>query len=187
VERDWAWRLLFVGRVVAEKGVASLVKALPLLPPATTLEVVGHASDHQLDQMKQLTRDLGVADQVRFSRSPREELPSRYGAADLLVFPSEWPEPFGIVPLEAMACGVPVIATGTGGSGEFLEDGVNCVLFPPRDPPALAAAVQRVANDPVLRRHIVAGGSKTAAHLTMDRYAEELERLHHLAVSPVSG
>ena len=98
-----------------------------------------------------------------------------------MVFASEWPEPYGIVPLEAMACGVPVIATGTGGSGEFLEDGGNCRLFQAGDPVSLAAAAREVAEDAELRATIVAGGLETARRLTMDHYADQLERQHERA------
>ena len=58
----------------------------------------------------------------------REELPAAYRAADVFVFPSTWSEPFGLVPIEAMACGVPVVGSGTGGSGEFLIDGATALV-----------------------------------------------------------
>jgi glycosyltransferase involved in cell wall biosynthesis len=113
--------------------------------------------------------------------SSRQQLRDHYCGADVVVFPSEWPEPFGLVPLEAMACGTPVVATGTGGSGEFLEDGVNCLLFTPGDPDALAKALSRLAEDPALRSRIVAGGTATARRMNMDVYADKLEVLHRRA------
>ena len=91
-------------------------------------------------------------------RSTRGELAGRYRDADAVVFPSEWEEPFGLVPLEAMACGTPVVATGVGGSGEFLVDGVNCVRFRAGDPAALAAAVRRAGRRRGLRARLVADG-----------------------------
>jgi glycosyltransferase involved in cell wall biosynthesis len=178
--RPWSWRLLYVGRVVPEKGVATLVKALPLISPDARLDIVGHAHESQRDNLMDLAGSLGVAaDRVSFDvASSRTDLRDRYRRADLVVFPSEWPEPYGIVPLEAMACGVPVIATGTGGSGEFLNDGGNCRLFRAGDPASLAAAARNVAEDSDLRTTIVAGGMETARRLTMDHYADELEGLH---------
>ncbi len=179
----WSWRVLYVGRVVPHKGVYTLVRSLPLLPEQARLELVGYVHDKQRQELLALAEQLGVSDRVVFdvARS-RQDLLGRYKRADVLVFPSEWPEPFGIVPLEAMACGVPVVATGTGGSGEFLEDGANCVLFAPGDPEALAAAVRRVAQDDELRRRITQGGAATASVLTMDRFADRLHELHRQAL-----
>jgi glycosyltransferase involved in cell wall biosynthesis len=186
--RPWSWRILYVGRVVPQKGVPTMVKALAQLPSEARLDVVGHAHPKEQQAMTDLAADHGVVDRVEFSlASSRDDLRTRYRQADLVVFPSEWPEPFGIVPLEAMACGVPVIATGTGGSGEFLEDGTNCLLFRPGDPDDLATAALRVAEDRHLRTRLVAGGTETARRLTMDRFADELERLHVEAIEAGSS
>jgi glycosyltransferase involved in cell wall biosynthesis len=111
-------------------------------------------------------------------------LHERYGDADVCVFPSEWAEPFGIVPLEAMASGTPVVATGTGGSGEYLVDGDNCVLFQPGDVGGLAEGVRALAGDPALRARLIAGGLATAARLTVDRLADQLEDIHDRAAGP---
>ncbi|HLX86988.1 MAG TPA: glycosyltransferase [Acidimicrobiales bacterium] len=182
-EPPWRWRVVYVGRVVPDKGVPTLIRALAHLPADTQLTVIGHGPQSELDAMAELARQVGADGRVEFTRVARSELAARIGQADVLVFPSEWPEPFGLVPLEAMACGVPVVATGTGGSGEFLDDGGNCVLFAPGDPAALAGAVRRVAGDPPLRRRIVAGGATTAGRLTMDRFTDELEALHRQAAA----
>ena len=180
--QSWDWRLLYVGRVVAEKGVATLVRALAELPATARLDVVGHAHDSERAKLEALAGELGVADRLSFAlASSRADLRQRYRGADVLVFPSEWPEPFGIVPLEAMACGIPVVATGTGGSGEYLRDGDNCVLFRPGDAGDLAQAVTRLAGDEVLRRRITDGGTQTAHRLNMDRFTDGLELLHRRA------
>jgi glycosyltransferase involved in cell wall biosynthesis len=96
-----------------------------------------------------------------------------------LLFPGE--EDFGIVPVEAMACGTPVLATGAGGSGEFLRDGENCLLFERGDPAALAEGVRRLAADPTLRRRIAVGGLATANELTSDHLADTFEAWHRAA------
>ena len=93
----------------------------------------------------------------------RGELPDIYAGSDVVLFPVRWQEPWGLVPLEAMALGRPVIATGQGGSGEYLRDQENCLLVPPGDPRAIAAAVRRLADDPQLRARIRTGGLATAA------------------------
>jgi glycosyltransferase involved in cell wall biosynthesis len=95
-----------------------------------------------------------------------------------MVFPSTWAEPFGLVPIEAMACGVPVVATGVGGSREFLVDGENCLLFTPGDEASLVEAVRRLASDPGLRARLVRNGLETAAELDVDRLADDMEAWH---------
>jgi glycosyltransferase involved in cell wall biosynthesis len=97
-----------------------------------------------------------------------------YAAADVLVFPVEWEEPWGLVPLEAMASGVPVVATGAGGSGEYLRDGENSVLFPAGDEAALARALSELAGDPERRESLRRGGLQTAARHTTERYNRAL-------------
>ena len=174
--RPWAWRLLHVGRLDPRKGIDDAVRALALLPPGATLDVVGRGDPEHRTALEALVDELGVA--VRFDAVPRSALAERYAAADAVVFAPTWEEPFGLVPLEAMACATPVVATGTGGSAGFLVDGENCLLVPPRDPAAIAAAVHRLAGDEALRRRLVEGGVRTAAAHDADAYAERLEREH---------
>jgi glycosyltransferase involved in cell wall biosynthesis len=112
---------------------------------------------------------------VSFSRAPRSEIPAVYTEADAVLFPVQWEEPWGLVPLEAMAIGRPVVATGTGGSAEYLEDEANCLLFRPRDSPrALAAAVTRLSADPALRSKLREQGLRTAARFTETAYNEAI-------------
>ena len=80
----------------------------------------------------------------------------------MTLFPVRWDEPWGLVPLEAMARGRPVIATGRGGSAEYLRDGENCLLFPAGEAGALAGAVERLAADAALRARLREGGLRTA-------------------------
>ncbi|HET6908280.1 MAG TPA: glycosyltransferase family 4 protein [Mycobacteriales bacterium] len=178
VPDQWDWRLLYVGRVTPDKGVATAVLALQALPDRATLDIVGDGEPAYVESLRRLAVDLHMTDRVRFDRCSRSELAARYEAADAVIFPSEWPEPFGLVPIEAMACGVPVVATGTGGSGEFLVDGDNCLRFPAGNAQALAARLQRLAGDSELRSRLLAGGRRTAAELTADAYADTLLELH---------
>jgi glycosyltransferase involved in cell wall biosynthesis len=177
-ERPWRWRILYVGRLDATKGVDTLVRALVHLPQEATVECYGRGGAGDRERLIALATSLGLEQRVRLGSLPRGELAAKYAAADVVVFPSEWEEPFGLVPVEAMACGTPVVATGVGGSREFLRDGCNCVLFPARDAEGLATAVRRVHDDPDLRRALEAGGLRTAAQLGVDRLADELEAWH---------
>jgi glycogen(starch) synthase len=176
--RPWKWRLLYVGRLELLKGLRTLALAMRQLPPSASLEVVGMGDPAIPALMKEIIGEPAASERLRFSTCSRPELVARYRDADVLVFPSEWDEPFGLVPLEAMACGVPVVATGTGGSGEYLRDGENCLLFPPRDSDRLAAAIQRLAGEPYIRKTIVLEGSSTAERYSLDRVGKELEDLH---------
>ena len=165
----WGWRLLFVGRLDERKGVETLIRAVARLPAEAHLDIIGPGPDDYLATLEALVAELGLGGRVRFLQVPRSELGAVYGAADVLVFPSEWDEPFGLVPVEAMACATPVVATGTGGSGEFLADGVNCLRYPAGDAAALAGAVERLAADAGLRARLVAAGRSTAADLSVER------------------
>ncbi len=153
----WSGRLSYIGRIDPRKGIDTARAAAALLPDAT-LTVDGPGGD---------------------VCTPADRVHEAYAAADAILFPVEWPEPWGLVPLEAMSVGRPVIATGTGGSGEYLRDEENCLLFPPGNAQALAACVRRLAADPALRARLVAGGRETAARFTAaafeDRVVAELE------------
>ena len=107
----------------------------------------------------------------------RAELPELYAAADAVVFPVRWSEPWGLVPLEAMGIGRPVVASGRGGSAEYLRDGVNCLLCDPDRPDTLASAVRRLAADPGLRSELVATGRQTASQHTEERFNAAVVRI----------
>jgi glycogen(starch) synthase len=182
VARAWGWRLLYVGRVVEQKGVTTAVEALAQLPAQTTLRIVGEGDPGYRSELEALAARLGVADRVRFEPPrPHEEVVGVYRDADLVVFPVLWSEPWGLVPLEAMALDRLVVATGRGGSAEFLRDGENCLLFPGGDAAALAAAVVRLGTDQALRERLRVDGRATAAAHSEEafnrRAVEELARV----------
>jgi glycosyltransferase involved in cell wall biosynthesis len=106
----------------------------------------------------------------------RGDLMAAYSEADAVVFPVRWREPWGLVPLESMARGRPVVATGRGGSGEYLRDGENCVLFEADDPRELAEALGRLAADPGLRGRLREGGIDTAARYTEPIFNAAVEK-----------
>lgn len=179
--QPWRWSILYVGRIDDRKGVHVAVDALAALPGEATLDIIGRGDPTYLAALRGRVRQLGLDGRVRFSESPRAELKDHFAAADVVVFPTIWEEPFGLVPVEAMACGTPVIATGTGGSGEFLRDGVNSLHIPPDDAAALAAAIERLADEPGLRERLASAGLETAADLTVDRLADVMEEWHRAA------
>lgn len=183
----WAWRLLHVGRVDARKGIDTCVRALAALPTEASLEVVGRGDDAYLDELRALAIRLGVEARLTFTVARRGELRDRYDRADVLLFAPRWEEPFGLVPLEAMARATPVVATGTGGSGEFLVDGANCLRSPVDDAAAMAAAVRRLAGDAALRSRLAAAGTATAEELSLARWLTLLERWHEAARDGFAG
>jgi glycosyltransferase involved in cell wall biosynthesis len=185
--RPWRSRLLQADRFDPRKGLETSLRALALLPPDTTLDFLGRGDDSYREHIVKLAAELGVAERVTTGAVPRSEMARHYSAADVVLFPTEWDEPFGLTPIEAMACDTPVVATALGGSAEFLIDGVNCLVVPPRDPAAVASAVQRLAGDPALRDRLVRGGRVTAAELNVDRLAEVLWEWHDAAGNRFAG
>ncbi|HWE32325.1 MAG TPA: glycosyltransferase [Solirubrobacteraceae bacterium] len=168
---QWEWRLLYPGRLDPRKGVDTAIEALALLPEEATLTVRGDGDPTYPAELRALAERLGVADRVGFGRYTRDGVAGAYAAADAIVFPVTWQEPWGLVPLEAMAVGRPVLASRAGGgAAEYLADGVNCLQFEPRDAEGLAAAVRRLAAEAGLRDALRAGGAATAARFTDGRF-----------------
>jgi glycosyltransferase involved in cell wall biosynthesis len=112
---------------------------------------------------KQAAR-LGLTERVRFA-GWQADLDAFYRRASLLVVPSLWPEPFGIVGLEAMARALPVVAYRSGGIPEWLEDRVTGLLVEPGDVDALAAAIDRLLGDPALARAMGRAGQERQRRL----------------------
>jgi|tagenome__1003787_1003787.scaffolds.fasta_scaffold20783912_2 D-inositol-3-phosphate glycosyltransferase len=164
-------RIVSIGRLVERKGVHTLIEALPLVPGAE-LVVAGGPDERELDGdphvrlLRAAAEELGVADRVRFvGRVGRAEVPALMRSADVVAC-VPWYEPFGIVPLEAMACGVPVVGAAVGGLLDSVVDGVTGLLVPPRDPAATAAALNRVLGDENLRLRL----GRTAAEHVATRF-----------------
>ena len=176
-EHSWGWRLLQVGRLHPDKGIEDSVRALLHLPDAATLTFAGTWDERDEDSLGGLVSELGLESRVTMlGHLEHGEVAELYRDYDALLFPVRWDEPWGLVPLEAMGSGCPVIATGRGGSAEYLHDGENCLLVPAEDPPALAAAVDRLAHDPPLRRRMRAGGFDTAPRHTEPIFNAAVER-----------
>lgn len=157
-DRDGTYphRLVQLGRLVPRKGAAVSIGALSRLP-GTELLIVGGPSADRLDgdpevrRLRGIAREAGVADRVRFVGGvPSAEVAPLLRSADVVLCPGDY-EPFGIVPLEAMACGRPVVASGVGGQLDTVADPATGRLVPPADPEAIARAVGELLDDRAVR------------------------------------
>lgn len=180
-------RILSVGRLVPRKGVEVVIRSLPLLRDAgfddVELVIVGGAgdaavteADGEAQRLLSVAADLGVRRHVTFrGQVPRDAMPEIFLTADAVVC-TPWYEPFGIVPLEAMACGVPVVAAAVGGLRDTVVDQVTGLLVPPRDPAATAEALARLLGDQGLCQRLGrAGRQRARARYSWDRVAAETE------------
>jgi glycogen(starch) synthase len=177
--REWGYRLLYAGRIDERKGIDLAIRAVARLPESAHLTVVGGGDDEHVARLRELAEDEGVAARVAFhDGESRERLRDRYADADALLFPVRWREPWGLVPLEAMLVGTPVVATGRGGSGEYLRDRENCLIFDPeRGPDAVAASITELAEDEGLRARLREGGFATARAIDRDGFSSAGERI----------
>jgi len=176
-QEPWAWRLLYCGRIDPRKGIDTAIHALAWLPEEARLTIHGDGDAGHERELALLVRQLGLAGRVDFTRSDHDQVPDVYAAADVVLFPVTWREPWGLVPLEAMSIGRPVVASRAGGGpAEYLEDGTNCLQFEPGDADGLATAVRVLAEQPQLRERLCASGRKTAARYTERAFHEGLER-----------
>lgn len=188
--RAWSHRVLFVGRLVERKGVGNTITALAEVPD-TELVVAGGPSAAELDsdpetrRLRNLAASLGVSDRVQLrGRVGRAELPSLVRSADVVVC-APWYEPFGIVALEGMACGIPVVATAVGGLVDTVLHAVTGLHVPPRQPPELAAALRRLLADPALRHTLGENGVRRArARYSWDRVADATWEIYQEVVAP---
>ncbi len=181
--RDPAVRdLLFVGRLWEAKGVHTLVEALGILRRRghehVTLTVAG-PEEHPAyaASLRRRADELGVGSEVRWAGAvPREGLLPLYRAHDVLVFPSVYDEPFGIVQLEAMAAGCVVVGTATGGSAEILEPDANALVYRAGDADHLAEQLARLLGDTALRERLRDGGRRTVrTRFLGSRMVDEIE------------
>ncbi|MFD1720278.1 glycosyltransferase [Amnibacterium endophyticum] len=182
-------RLLTVSRLVPRKGVGNAIEALARLVEVgvdAELVVIGGAGDAnhleaepETERLRRVIAETGLEDRVVLAgRIGRDELPAWYRSADVVVC-APWYEPFGIVPLEAMACGRPVVATHVGGLIDTVVEDVTGVHVPPRDPEALADALQSLLADPArLERYGAAGRKRALARYSWRRVAADTAKVY---------
>ncbi len=179
--KDDALMLTFVGRIQPHKGpevliraVAEMVKHNPGLRSRLKTVIIGGASGNgsqEPDRLKGLTIFLGINDVVEFvPPTPREDLSDWYRASDLVCVPS-YSESFGLVALEAQACGTPVVATAVGGLRTAVADGISGSLVDGHDPRAWSAVVSRLLMEPERRLLLSMGAIEHASHFGWDATA----------------
>jgi len=178
--------LLYVGRLRPIKGLETLLEALPLIrtprEARPLLFVIGGDADEpengHLARLRERATTLGLEGNVRFlGAQPQERLRLYYSAAEMTVMPSYY-ESFGMVALEAMACGNPVIASRVGGLTTTVQDGVTGYLVPEGDSALLAGRISAILTDGALRRRLGAAAARRAAHYRWPCVAEAICRLY---------
>jgi glycosyltransferase involved in cell wall biosynthesis len=167
------YKIVFSGRITPEKGVMTLLAALRVLRDMpglgdTQLSLLGVAQSEEYGaRLRDRIAELGLQDAARFlTPVPRHEIPDVYACHDLLAFTSEWEEPFALTLLEAMAVGVPVVSSLTGGSAEIVRDGENAFAFKAGDAADLASKLAWVLTHP----QQAAAVALTASKEIMERY-----------------
>ena len=181
--------VLFTGRLERLKGVETLVRAVAAMIDGNPdrrlrLLVLGEDSGNGVHEsagyggergrLEALAAELGVSDRVFFlGKVAHDELPAYYSLADVCAVPS-YSESFGLVALEAQACGTPVVASRVGGLRQIVLDGITGYTIPEHDPPAYAAALTRVLDDDALRRTLGAAGRRLAESYSWESTADRL-------------
>jgi D-inositol-3-phosphate glycosyltransferase len=177
-------RIVTVGRFVPRKGFDVVVRALPALPN-TELIIVGGPDESQMNsdaearRLCDLADELGVADRVRLYGSvAREDMPAILRSADVVAC-TPWYESFGIVALEAMACGIPVVASAVGGMLDTVVHDVTGRLLKPKQPADVADAINHLLRDDFLRQSLgAAGRDRARARYSWDRIAADTLRIY---------
>jgi glycogen synthase len=171
------FNLLYSGRLRLEKGVLVALKALNLLLGEAKgaypihLNIFGSGDKVYLDELHSFLRVRHLTERVTFHGwVPQEELLAYYDCSDIMLVPSLWPEPFGLVVAEAMARGLPVIASDIGGPAEILTHEADGILVPPGDEHALAAAIKQLLGDAKKRGQL----GQAARASVRDRFTNEV-------------
>ncbi|MCX7894990.1 MAG: glycosyltransferase family 4 protein [Thermoanaerobaculum sp.] len=188
-------RFLYAGQLVPHKGVHTLLEAFAQLvrwlPEREIYLTVagGSVQEDYVARLHQLAEEEGIAGKVRFTgHIPREKLPALYCDHDVLVAPFVWDEPLSLVILEAMASGLAVVGTATGGSGEILKDQENGLVFAKGDPQDCAAKLALLVTNAQLAERLRHAGRKTVEErFSWEAFLNRVEASLGRALEPVFG
>lgn len=173
--------LLSIGRLNLDKGIHTAIEAMGCLVRDNIrdlhLTIVGDGESEYKAHLRDLIARENVTSFVELlSAQPKDTLPALYQQADIFLFTSIWPEPFGRVIVEAMASGVTVIGTKVGGAAEILVENENALTFPAGDAKALAEQIKRLIASPELRKRLSQAGKETAVNkFDLERMTTEIE------------
>lgn len=174
--------VVYVGALLPHKGVHTAIEAISHIsqsgmPSGTRLTILGSGHSQYELRLRELTERLQLQDSISFHAPiARSELPAFLAQFDVLVMPSVYEEPQARISQEAMATGLVLVATLTGGTKEILVDGENGLAFKPEDAEGLGAQLRRLAQDADLRHRLALAGQQTAAErFTITRMIDELE------------
>ncbi len=165
--------ILVVAQLIRSKGVDIAIKALSILPESAVLWIIGEGEESE--NLHNLVADRGLVSRIRFLGLQKNVQPFMQ-AADCLACPSIWAEAAGLVNLEAMACGIPVVASRTGGIPEFVTDGSTGYLVPPGDELTLAERLGFLISNPDLRIQL----GNQARTKVVDQFSTESVLEEHL-------
>ncbi|MCC6905735.1 MAG: glycosyltransferase [Anaerolineae bacterium] len=188
--------LLFVGRLEPLKGVDTLLKAIALLKEHESIDthrlylsIIGGNTSEEGDEaeefrrLKALNEELGLGDMVTFlGAKGQETLRDYYAAAEVVIMPSHY-ESFGMVALEAMACGTPVIASEVGGLAYLIQDGVTGFHVPDRDPEELAGKIGLLLGNHTLRMEMSEASVRHAEQYAWERVTTQIQELYAGAIA----
>jgi len=176
-------RVCFAGLMMASKGPHTLLEAaLILRSRGVFIELMlagGNFQGNYTSQMEQFCSSHGLQNQVKFiSQLKRDQLARFFRLNHVCVFPSIYPEAFGIVAAEAMASGLALVSTGVGGAAELFEDGISGLAYPPGDCTALANKLEKLAKNPALLASVQQkGAQRVKQHFSVNASAKKLEEL----------
>ena len=184
-------RLLFVGRIIPQKGVHTIIEAVQILVhregyESLTLTIVGgYEKSEYRDQLEKMVDTSGIKNNIHFMGFlPRDKIHQVYRNHEIFLFPSVWDEPFGIVILEAMSCGLAIIGTATGGSAEILQnDEMAALTFPKENAEKCATQIKRLLLDPGLLETIrKAGRHRVEEKFRFDHTIDLIEKSLEFAI-----
>ena len=185
-----------MGRIQPHKGPELLIRAIsemlshsPLLRSGLIVNIVGGSSGSntsEVERLKELAGWLAISDVIKFAEPvPRNDLPDWYRSADLVCVPS-YSESFGLVALEAQACGTPVVATAVGGLRTAVADGISGVLVDGHDPRAWSSILARLLNEPQRRVLLSMGAVEHASHFGWDATARGTLDIYDRVLSQIA-